>query len=713
MHKNYTVKLLSGVGLSLVWALAHGAAITDIRVSRASGTEHVLQVSFDGPAPTPNSFAMANPPRIAFDFAGTGVKLARPLVELDNPLVRSAAAVQAGNRARLVLNLTRNAAYSTQVDGNRLSIRLNSDPAATSQAATPVEQGARPPASANGAPAAPAADVAIDFRRGAAGEGRVEITLPGSGSTADVRRVGNTVVVELPGLALPRSQARKLDVGDFATPVRRIDAFNQGRNGRVVIEPAGDWDFASYQTERRLVVEVKRQSQEQAAAAKVGEGQGKTAYKGDKLSLNFQNIEVRTVLQVIAEFTGLNIITSDSVSGSITLRLKDVPWDQALDLIMQAKGLDMRRTGNVIHIAPRQELLERDKQALEARKQLEVLEPIRSETFVLRYKSVEDFKQVLDMESGSGAGARRQTILSERGSALLDPKTNTLIINDTPTVIDKVRNLVEQLDIAQRQVLIEARIVEANDNFQRDLGARIGFTKVKAGQYSLANVIGERGSANGAINNWNVANGAAGSIDVTPNVNLPAKVNNAPSVAILGKVAGGILGLELSAMQAEDKGKIISSPRILTSDRTEAHIEEGTEIPYQEATSSGATNIAFKKAVLSLKVKPQITPDGNVIMDLQVNKDTPSTKLVVGSTPAVDTKKIQTQVLVENGGTVVIGGIFVQDEGEVENKVPLLGDIPVLGYLFKNKQARKNRRELLVFITPRTVDNLSSLASAR
>ncbi|AXK39281.1 type IV pilus secretin PilQ [Crenobacter cavernae] len=715
--KKSTIKLLSGVGLSLAYTFSQAAAITDISVSRASGTEHVLQVSFDGPAPTPNSFAMSNPPRIAFDFAATEVKLAKPVLDLDNPLVRSAAAVQAGSRTRLVLSLTRNAAYSAQVSGNKLSIRLNSDPVNTAQAAPPVEQRSRPAPSAKVAAATPSApqaaapgsDIAVDFRRGANGEGRIEILLPSSGTSADVKRVRNTVVVELPDLPLPRSQQRKLDVGDFATPVRRIDAFNQGRDGKIVIEPAGDWDFASYQTDRKLVIEVKRLTQEQAAAAKTPDGLGKPVYKGDKLSLNFQNIDVRTVLQVIAEFTGLNIITSDSVSGSITLRLKDVPWDQALDLIMQAKGLDMRRNGNVINIAPRQELLDRDKQILEARKQLEVLEPIRSETFVLRYKSVEEFKQVLDMDSTTGSNGRRQTLLTDRGSALLDPKTNTLIINDTPTVIEKVRSLVDQLDVQQKQVLIEARIVEASDNFQRDLGVKLGFAKVKLNT-SIANTV-DTAITNRNTLVSNIVNDKSDPFTLGNNVNLPARVANASTIAILTQAAGGILGLELSAMQAEDKGKVISSPRVMTSDRTEATIEEGTEIPYQEATSSGATSISFKKAVLSLKVKPQITPDGNIIMDLQVNKDAP----IFGSTliPAISTKKIQTQVLVENGGTVVIGGIYVQDESEGENKVPLLGDIPVLGYLFKNKQARKNRRELLVFITPKTVDNLSSLASTR
>jgi len=415
--------------------------------------------------------------------------------------------------------------------------------------------------------------------------------------------------------------------------------------------------------------------------------------KSGRLSLNFQNIEVRNVLQVIAEFTGLNIVASDSVGGTITLRLHDVPWEQALAQILKSKHLEARRDGNVIQIAPREEWLARDKQQLESKQQLAALEPLRAESFVLHYKSVEDIQRVLDTPK-SGEGGRRQGLLSERGSLLIDPKSNTLIVHDTPAVLDKLRDLLARLDRPVRQVLIEARIVEAGDNFQRDLGVKLAFAR-RGGDTAVNNTLGTA-----ALTGTDTTN----PIPFGPSVNLPAGLHNAATIATVFRGASTIIGLELSALQAEDKGKIISSPRVLTADRTEASIEEGTEIPYQEATSSGATSVSFKKAVLSLKVKPQITPNRHIIMDLQVNKDTPNHKLIVGGTPAVDTKRIQTQVQVEDGDTIVIGGIYVEEQSEIANKVPYLGDLPVLGALFSNSSRRNNRRELLIFITPRIVE---------
>lgn len=704
--KKHVISLLSGIGLSMACAAQAGPAITRISAASINGTEQVLEVTFDGPVPKPTSFSLSNPPRIAFDFAGVSVKLPSAVRKLGNPLIKSATAVEAGGRTRLVLNLSQNAAYTTQIKGNKFDVHLSSDlSAARSRARSPAPAAPIPSAAPSSAaipsPAVVPGDsvsstTAVDFRRGANNEGRVEITLPSASTAADVRRERGNIVVLLPGQPLPPNQVRKLDVTDFGTAVKKIDATNQGRTGRIVIEPRGSWDYSSYQTDRKLVVEVRKLEAEKSAKA------GPPVYKGEKLSLDFQNIDVRTVLQVIADFTGLNIVASDTVTGSITLRLKDVPWDQALDLILQAKGLDQRRVGNVVQIAPREELLDRDKKTLEAQKQIETLEPTRSETFVLKYRSTDDFKVILDTDSGSGTTAHRQTVLSERGSVLFDPKSNTIIINDTPTVIEKVRALVDQLDKAQRQVLIEARIVEANDNFARDLGVKLGFTKLSS-QTSIAN------NFNNAINNTNPA------INPIPvlgaSVNLPATLGTPGSIAIVSRVAGGALGLELSAMQAESKGKIISSPRVLTADGTEANIQQGTQIPYQSATSSGATAIAFVNAVLSLKVKPQVTPDGNIILTVAVNKDSPSATLTVNGTPAINTTTVQTQTMVENGGTVVIGGIYLQDEGETVNKVPLLGDIPILGNLFKQRGTHNDRRELIVFLTPRLVDDLSSFST--
>lgn len=697
----HSIKLLSGLGLSLLFGFAYaGPAITAIQLANGDGDQQVLQVSFDGPAVQPNSFAIANPPRIAFDFAGASVKLAKPQQDFGGPLVKSAVAVEANGRSRLVLSLSRNALYSSSVSGNTLRVTLNPNLGSAAQAATPVERPAASPQSAarpSPAQIAGAQPLALDFRRGKNGEGRVEIKLPSANTPVDIRREGKQLLVDVLGTQLDRQNQRRLDVADFGTPVSKIDARNQGGNSRIQIQPQGDWDFSSYQTDGQLVVEIRRPAPESAASADANQ---KPQYKGDKLSLNFQNIEVRTVLQVIAEFTGLNIVTSDSVNGNITLRLKDVPWDQALDLILQTKGLDQRRAGNIIQIAPREELLARDKQVQEARQQLATLEPVRSETFVLRYRSAEDFKKVLD---GSNTTGKKESILTERGSALIDPKTNTLIINDTGSTIDKIRDIIGKTDVPVKQVLIEARIVEATDNWSRNLGVKLSYDRF------TSNGIISGGGLDNAITNANgrLNNATASPYVIKPGINLPI-TNPAGSLTALYTVGkSAIIGLELQALQTENKGRVISSPRIMTADRQEATIEQGTEIPYQEASSSGATSTSFKKAVLSLNVKPQITPDNHVMLDIKVNKDSVSPNLTVGGTPALDTKKVTTQVLVENGGTVVIGGIYQQQISDVVNKVPLLGDIPVLGALFRSSQKYDNRTELLVFITPRVVEDLS------
>ncbi|WP_024304229.1 type IV pilus secretin PilQ [Pseudogulbenkiania sp. MAI-1] len=690
----HAIKLLSGIGLALSFTLVHaGVAITGINVSKTDGDEQILQLTFDGPVPKPNSFAISNPPRIALDFADTDVKLSSTFTELGNPLVRSAVAVSSNGRSRVVLNLSKNASYSTRVSNNTLLISLNSNLQAEQRAAAPLDT--TPASPSTMAVATSRIPLALDFRRGSSGSGRVEINLPSNDVPVDIKRQGKNIVVDILGSNLPPGQDRKLDVTDFGTPVGKIDAMNQGKNSRIVIQPQGDWDYSSYQTDRKLVVEVKKLSADQKAQNELE----KPVYKGDKLSLNFQDIEIRTVLQVIAEFTGLNIVTSDSVSGKITLRLKDVPWDQALDLILDSKGLDKRRTGNIIRIAPREELMARDKQAFEAKNQLTTLEPLRSETFVLRYRSAEDFKKILEEDSKGGTGSgRRNTLLSERGSALIDPKTNTLIINDTSTVIDKIRDLIEKTDTAVKQVLIEARIVEASDNFSRELGVKLSYDRV--GRLSLG------GSLSNVIDN---AGRAAGKpYVVQPGVNVPITGTPAGTIGALYRAgASNLIGLELQALQTESKGKIIASPRVLTSDRSEATIEQGQEIPYQEASSSGATSTSFKKAVLSLKVKPQITPDNTILMDIQINKDSADFANLSGGVPSLKTKKVNTQVLVENGGTVVIGGIYTQDQSDGVTKVPLLGDIPLLGALFRSRSKQDDRTELLVFLTPRVVDNLN------
>ncbi|MBT2866366.1 type IV pilus secretin PilQ [Chromobacterium violaceum] len=691
--KRLGIALWTGLALCLSGGLAAAApAITALDAGKVDGNRQTLQITFDGPAVKPNSFALSNPPRIALDFANTGVKMAKPSLNVDSPLLRSAVAVEASGRSRLVLSLARNASYRSEVSGNRLLLTLDGS-MSTEQAATPQELVPTSRADAQAQIAAKGA-AGLDFRRGRNGEGRVELALPSANTPVDIRRDGANLVVDIAGASLPPQLVRRIDVTDFGTPVAKVDAANLGGNIRVTVIPQGDWEYSSYQTDGKLVVEVRRPALETAGAAA-----GKPQYKGDKLSLNFQNIEVRTVLQVIAEFTGLNVVTSDSVTGNITLRLKDVPWDQALDLILQSKGLDQRRNGNIIQIAPRDELLARDKQVQEARQQLATLEPLRSETFVLRYRSAEDFKKVLDGDNNSG---KKESLLSERGSVLIDPKTNTLIVNDIGTAIDKIRDVIAKTDIPVKQVLIEARIVEATDNWERDLGIKLTYDRMDPKGIISGNPLGTN------VNNvTNLNTNQPYVIQTTPaGVNLPIATPYGTLSALYNVGHSVILGLELQAMQAEDKGRIISSPRVMTADRQEATIEQGTEIPYQEASSSGATSVSFKKAVLRLNVKPQITPDNHVIMDITVNKDSANFEKTVNGTPSLSTEKIITQVLVENGGTVVLGGIYQQQLNDVINKVPFLGDIPLLGALFRSSQKIDKRSELLIFITPKVINDL-------
>jgi type IV pilus assembly protein PilQ len=496
-------------------------------------------------------------------------------------------------------------------------------------------------------------------------------------------------------------------VTDFATPITAVNTQPQGDNIRMVISPKGLWEHNAYQSDNQFVVEVKQLVEDPNKLVQ----SGRRGYQGEKLSLNFQNIDVRAVLQVIADFTDFNIITSDTVGGNLTLRLKDVPWDQALDIILQAKGLDMRKNGNVIWIAPRDELAAKEKLQLESRQQITDLEPVRTETFQLNYhkaKSVFDFLKNKD-----------QTVLSKRGSVIVDERTNKLFVSDSPTRLEDVRRLISEIDIPARQVMIEARIVEADDNFTKNLGVRFGFHD--AGALISRQTIGNTGVR------YTLGGGVAdtgfhtGQISTTPNFNSNTLMTNLPASNIAGKQPGQFsfvlfnsaatrfLNLEVSALEADGKGKIVSSPRVVTADQVEALIEQGVEIPYQQATSSGATSISFRKANLALRVKPQITPDGRVNLTVDVNKDSPNTSIATGAGVAIDTKHVKTEVLVENGGTVVIGGIYTQDERSITSRVPVLGDLPYVGFLFKTQERRDNKTELLVFITPKILTESVSL----
>ncbi|HQS32852.1 MAG TPA: type IV pilus secretin PilQ family protein, partial [Polaromonas sp.] len=501
----------------------------------------------------------------------------------------------------------------------------------------------------------------------------------------DIRQQGQTLVVEFLKTALPEGLRRRLDVADFGTPVQTVTTFQTGDKVRMVVEPKGLWEHSAYQSDNQFVLEVRQQKIE---PNKLTQGPG---YAGEKLSLNFQNIEIRSLLQVIADFTNFNIVTSDTVTGSVTLRLKDVPWDQALDIILQAKGLGMRKTGNVLLIAPKDELAAKEKQDLESRNAIQSLEVLRTQDFKLNYAKAADIAASL---TGLGrVGATK--ILSARGSVISEARTNQLFVTDVPSTLEQVQALIAKLDIPVRQVLIEARIVEATDTFGKSLGVRLG------GQPFSLN--GGRNASFGSSYVTGAAGTTAGDFVQLPGVGQNGYPASTFAVSLFNSSVTRLLNLEISAAEADGKGKIVSSPRIVTADQVKALIEQGTELPYQQATSSGATSIAFRKANLKLEVTPQITPEGNIILSVDVNKD--SVGRATSNGFAIDTKHIQTQVLVENGGTVVIGGIFEQNDREDETKVPLLGDIPVVGNLFKTRTRTANKSELLVFITPKMLTN--------
>lgn len=663
-------------------------SITAIDYTVLQGGKLLLKVGLKQPlANPPAGFTINNPPRIALDFPDTANALGKSTINVGEGALRSVNVVQSGKKTRLVLNLARNTPYDTTIEGNTLVIALQGvGPSATVAARTTHF------AEDRGTSGHSIRDV--DFRRGRAGEGRVVVDLSDPNVGIDIRQQGKNLVIDLLNTTVPRNLERRMDVTDFGTPVLTVDTFQQGSTARIVVEPKGEWEHSAYQADRQFIVDIKPVQEDPARLVR-----GKR-YTGEKLSLNFQNVEVRAVLQVIADFTGLNIITSDTVTGNLTLRLKDVPWDQALDIILQSRGLSMRKNGNVIWIAPTDELATKEKLELEAKQQILDLEPLHTETFHLRFQRAENFVKVLTDE--------KQRILSKRGSAVIDPRTNTLFIQDTPSKMEEIRRLIDQVDVPVKQVMIESRIVEAQDSFAKNLGARLGvhytdsYIPVSSG--SKTRVV-----PGGSFEDTGFHTGQIADAPTVPqflNVNMAAaKVAgfNPGSIALtlFRAGAGRFLNLELTALQSDGRGKIISNPRVVTADQVEATIEQGTEIAYQQATSSGATAVQFKKAVLSLKVKPQITPDDNVIMDIKVNKDSPNFDRIVAGVPPIDTKQISTQVLVENGGTVAIGGIYTQDESERITKVPLFGDIPVLGHLFRNTSKQDNKTELLIFVTPR------------
>ena len=671
------------------------------------GGSEVIRIDLTEPlAAVPTGFSIQSPARIALDFPGVSNAMGRSAVDVNVGNLRSANVVQAGERTRVVLNLRASTAYKAEIQGKSLLITL--DPVgvvAPSAVAAPAF------AENRNREVLPLKD--LDFRRGVENSGRIVVDLPNNQVGVDIRQQGQTLVVEFLKTALPEGLRRRLDVSDFGTPVQSVTTFQTGDKVRMVIEPRGSWEHSAYQSDNQFVVEVRQQKTD---PGKLTQGVG---YGGEKLSLNFQNIEIRSLLQVIADFTNFNIVASDSVTGAVTLRLKDVPWDQALDIILQARGLGMRKTGNVLLIAPKDEFAAKDKQELESKNALQNLEPVRTQDFKLNYAKATEIAIALIGSGVNGLGGSSATanrILSARGSVVAEARTNQLFVTDIASKLEQVQALISRLDIAVRQVLIEARIVEASDTFGKSLGVRLGGTDQRAsrggdGGYQLA---GSNRVAFGTSYSNAIAS-SGGSI--TPGdaagtfVNLPAVGQNGFTAAsfalsIFSSAANRFLNLELSALEADGKGKVVSSPRLVTADQVKALIEQGTELPYQQATSSGATSIAFRKANLKLEVTPQITPEGNVILELDVNKDSVGQATANGF--AIDTKHIKTQVLVENGGTVVIGGIFELNERVDETKVPFLGDLPGVGNLFKTKAVIATKKEMLVFITPRVISDRSA-----
>lgn len=672
------------------------------------GEQTVFTVDLKSPlAQKPADFTTQNPAKIAIDFFDTGFAAGRAQYDYAGKLLKSANVMQIGDRTRVVLNLSRTATYRTEMRGTQFVVLLDN---VSQAAATAAPTFAPAPAMVQTMAANRPALRNIDFRRGTDGAGRVVVDLSSRDSGINITQQGQNLVVDFMGTSLPTDLRRRFDVTDFGTPVQAMRASDTNGSARLTIEPRGNWEYSSYQTDNQFVVEVRPVKDD---PNKLISGQG---YRGERLSLNFQNIDIRSLLQVFADFTNLNIITSDTVQGNLTLRLKDVPWDQALQIVMDSKGLASRRNGNVLWVAPKAELATKEKLELEAQQQINELEPIRSQVYQLNYQRADDVRRMLlgmpatggagggaamPVAAGGAAGAMGVTrMLSKRGSLTADPRTNQLFVSDIASKLEEVQNFLQKIDIPVRQVIIEARIVEASDTFSRNLGVKLGFALPRAGS-ALGNTYQNVASPFTKDGKW----------DNSPALSLPAAAingTNPASVAfsIFNAGAGRFLDLELSALEADGKGKIISSPRVVTANNIKALIEQGTELPYQSATSSGATSVQFRKANLKLEVTPQITPEGNVLLDVDVNKDSVGIQTTNGF--AIDTKHVQTQVLVENGGTVVIGGIYSQEESNNYNKVPWLGDIPVLGNLFKNNARVNNRTELLVFLTPRILnDNVS------
>ncbi|MBT8137289.1 MAG: type IV pilus secretin PilQ [Gammaproteobacteria bacterium] len=699
--------------MATAWSAdAPGNMLQEIDVQTLPGQQLQLQLRLSGPAPEPLSFTIDRPARISLDLPDTGLALPSRRKDVDIGSLRTILAAEASGRTRIVLNLDSLVPYETRVEGNSIFVTLATAPqyaeaapafgpgtsTTTSMASTPTLPGER-------------SIQAVDFRRGNDGSGRVIVTLSDPRTVVDLREQGNTVIVDFKNTRLPAEFRRRMDVLDFATPVSTVDARQADSNARLVVAASGAYEQVAYQSDNLFTVELKPYI---PTAADLFEEQQNKDYEGERLTLNFQDIDTRAVLQLLADVSGMNVVVSDTVTGNVTLRLQNVPWDQALDIILETKGLDMRQRDNVVIIAPAAELANRERAELEKLKQFEELAPLRSEFIQVNYAKASELATLIQ------STADTQSLLSERGSVAIDERTNTLLVQDTADKLAEIRRLVQTLDVPVRQVLIESRIVVVNDDFSRELGVRMGYTGIS--DNSSDGLISVTGSSAGsdvivssAVDNLTTTGSP---FPVTlPNIDDRFNIN-APSGSPVGSVALAILDsdylldLELSALQSEGRGEIVSTPRVITANQQEARIKQGVEIPFQEASASGATATQFKEAVLQLVVTPLITPDDRIIMDLQVSKDNvgevvPSAN--GGLVPSIDTREVVTQVLVDDGETVVLGGIYETEIRETNTKVPVLGDIPVVGNLFRQTQRINNKAELLIFVTPRILKDGANL----
>lgn len=744
-------KIISGLFVATAaFQTASAGNITDIKVSSLPNKQKIVKVSFDKEIVNPTGFVTSSPARIALDFEQTGISMDQQVLEYADPLLSKISAAQNSSRARLVLNLNKPGQYNTEVRGNKVWIFINESddtvsaparPAVKAAPAAPAKQQAAAPstksavsvsepftpakqqaaapftesvvsvsapfspakqqaaasakqqtaAPAKQQAAAPAKQTNIDFRKDGKNAGIIELAALGFAGQPDISQQHDHIIVTLKNHTLPTTLQRSLDVADFKTPVQKVTLKRLNNDTQLIITTAGNWELVNKSAAPgyfTFQVLPKKQNLESG-----GVNNAPKTFTGRKISLDFQDVEIRTILQILAKESGMNIVASDSVNGKMTLSLKDVPWDQALDLVMQARNLDMRQQGNIVNIAPRDELLAKDKAFLQAEKDIADLGALYSQNFQLKYKNVEEFRSILRLDNADTTG-NRNTLVSGRGSVLIDPATNTLIVTDTRSVIEKFRKLIDELDVPAQQVMIEARIVEAADGFSRDLGVKFGAT----GKKKLKNDTSAFG--------WGVNSGLGGDDKwgAETKINLPITAA-ANSISLVRAISSGALNLELSASESLSKTKTLANPRVLTQNRKEAKIESGYEIPFTVtsiANGGSSTNTELKKAVLGLTVTPNITPDGQIIMTVKINKDSPAQCASGNQTIlCISTKNLNTQAMVENGGTLIVGGIYEEDNGNTLTKVPLLGDIPVIGNLFKTRGKKTDRRELLIFITPR------------